>query len=301
MEEKIIRLIASKGPLTGSEVWKEVGGEALPLWRTCKSSKNLVIHNIGRRYLRLDRRVEGFARLSPSIWREFLTYSIIGLKGDPGPLEQRGKELIAHIEGISRAKAELAYQVVSGLGDRLSTELPLDQGACFIIGGDISYNMAHDVPRPERSTKKLVNGSDMDIVVIVDDHFPEDLMKRLDNALYEEKYRLLITPHIREEIDYIVKKPDRVLEQVRFSTFKHMIACKILQEGTLLYGSETLFHNVKTMLRDHGVLEKLADLEKRAKVFRANAERVLLATDPYQLKEDELDLFYPSEESEEFD
>ena len=301
MEKRIVRLIARRGPLTGSDAWEEVGGEALTLWRTCNISENLVIHNIGRRYLRLDRRIEGFARLSPSIWREFLTYSLIGLPEDPGLLEQRSKDLAARIEEISRAKGELAYQIVSGLSDRLSTELPLKEGACFIIGGDIAYNMAHDVPRPERSTKKMVNGSDMDLVVIVDEDFPEDLVKRNDHALYQEKCKLLMTPHIREEIDYIVKKPDRVLEQVRFTSFRNMVACKILQEGTLLYGSETLFHNIKTLLRNHGVLEKLADLERRAQLFRANAERVLLATDPNELEEDKLDLFYPSEESEEFE
>jgi len=36
--------------------------------------------------------------------------------------------------------------------------------------------MAHDAPRPERSTGKLVKGSDMDLVVVVDDLFPKELM-----------------------------------------------------------------------------------------------------------------------------
>jgi hypothetical protein len=74
----------------------------------------------------------------------------------------------------------------------------------------------------------------MDLVVVVDDQFPKASMERMDEAIYKEKYRLLITPHLREEIDYIVKKLERVREQVRFDTFKHMVACKLLQEGTLL-------------------------------------------------------------------
>ena len=79
---------------------------------------------------------------------------------------------------------------------------------------------------------------------IVDDLFPKKLMNRLDDAIYQEKYRLLITPHFREEIDYVVKRLGRVREQVRFNTFKHMVACKILQEGTFLYGSEKIFYAV---------------------------------------------------------
>jgi hypothetical protein len=58
----------------------------------------------------------------------------------------------------------------------------------------------------------------MDLVVVVDDQFPKASMERMDEAIYKEKYRLLITPHLREEIDYIVKKLERVREQVRFDT-----------------------------------------------------------------------------------
>jgi hypothetical protein len=161
--------------------------------------------------------------------------------------------------------------------------------------------MAHDVPRPERSTGKLVKGSDVDLVVIVDDQVPNTLMDRMDEAIYHMKYRLLITPHLREEIDYVVKNLERVRQQVKFETFKHMVACKLLQEGTLLFGSEEIFHEVKTMLNEHGVIKKLNDLEKRAKVFRKEAEDYLLLEDPQKIKEDSLYLFYPTEESEEFE
>ncbi len=117
---------------------------------------------------------------------------------------------MGHIEGVSRAKIALAYNVVSGLSNRLASEVALEEWACFIIAGDIVYNMAHDVDRPERSTGKLVRGSDMDVVVIVDDECREGLLKRIDDTMFEEKYRLLITPHIREEIDYVVKNLSRV-------------------------------------------------------------------------------------------
>jgi hypothetical protein len=301
MEKKIISLIEKKGPLTGAEIWEIMGGDGLILWRTCKLSRDLTIRTAGTRYLRLDRRLKGFVRLSPSIFREFLTYSIVGLSGDVNALEKRIRSVASHIEEVSRGKLELAFSVISGLSSKLETERPLNDEACFIIAGDIVYNMAHDVPRPERSTGKLVNGSDMDIVVIMNDKCGEDLIGRLDNAIYQEKYKLLIAPHLREEIDYIVKDLARVREQVRFDSFKHILACKILQEGTLLYGNDDIFHTVKAMLRDTGVTAKLEDLERRAKTFRKDAEEYLLREDPDKIKKESLYLLYPSDESEEFE
>ena len=301
MEREIIDLLDERGPLTGSEILESTGGDGLLLWRTCKLSKSLNIRTIGMRYLRLDRRIEGFARLSPSILREFLTYSVIGHARDESALFQKANEVGSHVEAVSRAKSEVAYSVVSSLVGKLESELPIHNQVCFIIAGDIVYNMAHDVPRPERSTGKLVKGSDMDLVVVVDDQFPKASMERMDEAIYKEKYRLLITPHLREEIDYIVKKLERVREQVRFDTFKHMVACKLLQEGTLLYGSEEVFHTLKTMLRDHGVTQKLRELESKARIFRKEAEDYLLTENPQKIREESLNLFYPTEESEEFD
>jgi hypothetical protein len=301
MEKKIISLIKEKGPLTGAEIWEAVGGDGLILWRTCKLSQDLAIQTAGTQYLRLDSRLKGFARLSPSIFREFLTYSVVGLSRESNLLEKRIRSVASHIEEVSRGKLELAFRVVSGLSSRLETERPLNDDSCFIIAGDIVYNMAHDVPRPERSTGKLVNGSDMDIVVIVNDECGKDFIRRLDDAIYQEKYKLLIAPHLREEIDYIVKDLARVREQMRFDSFKHILACKILQEGTLLYGSEDIFHSVKAMLRDTGVTEQLEALERRAKAFRKDAEEYLLREDPDKIKEESLYRFYPTEESEEFE
>ncbi len=128
----------------------------------------------------------------------FLTYSVISVSEDVHSLEEEARKLQAHIEGVSRTKLELIYQVISGMVSRLEINWPQDSQVCFIKAGDIVYNMSHDIPRPERSTGKLVNGSDMDLVVVVDDQFPEELMKQLDDAIYREKHRLLITPHIRE-------------------------------------------------------------------------------------------------------
>jgi len=301
MEKQIIGLVAEKGPLTGSEILESLGADPLLVWRTCRLSKNLLVKRVGTRFLRLDRRVEGLARLSPSILREFLTYCAIGLPGEVSRLENRAKTLASHIHEVSRAKSELAFSVVSALASRFESVFPILEHASFILAGDIVYNMAHDVPRPERSTGKLVKGSDLDLVVVVDRHVPERIVKRLDDAIYQEKYRLLITPHIREEIDYTVKNMDRIRVQLAFDTYKHMVACKIMHEGTLLYGSEELFHEIKMLLKEHGIPEKLGRMEKEAQEFRKSAEQCLLLEEVLQPEENHAYLFYPAEESEEFE
>ncbi len=298
-ENKIIEIIKEKGPLTGAELSPHFDMDPLLLLRECRLSMALTVQIIGTRYLRLDRRIEGFARLSPSILREFLTYSIVGLSDDPVPVQEKAQELNKKIEGISRSKCDLAFNIVSGLMTRL--EYGSKDKACFIIAGDIVFNMAHDVPRPERSTKKLVKGSDMDIVVIVRDEDAEHLVDRLDEEIYKEKYSLLISPYEKEEIDYIVKSVSKVKEQLKFDTFKHMVACKILCEGTFLFGNEELFNNIKQMLKDEGIGDKINAMEENALRFRKRAEERLLGGDPEKALQDNEFLFYPTEESEEFE
>jgi len=301
MEIEIKKLIEERGPLTGSELLEALGGDGLLLWRNCKISSLLCIRTVGTRYLRLDRRINGFARMSPSILREFLTYSVVGIPEDRPSVARRAEEISSHIEGVSRLKSELAYSLVSTLDQGFEDEVDVNERVSVIIAGDIVYNMAHDVPRPERSTGKLVRGSDIDLVVIVDDFFSKRAIERLDEMIYRQKYKILTAPHVREEIDYVVKDLERVMEQVRFDTFRHMVACKILAEGALLYGSEALFHRVKTILREQGVIRSLDDMEEKARNFRKRAEAYLLREDPEKVRKDHLDLFYPTEESEEFE
>jgi hypothetical protein len=300
MEEEIINLISTRGPLTGSEIKKFIRGDNLLLWQTCKTSNHLQAKSVGVRYLRFDRQVNGFARLSPSILREFLTYSVVGLAEKPAPIEKRGEEIFSHIVQVSRSKMELARNFIDVVKAQLGDTWPHEQ-ICFILAGDIVYDMAHDVPRPERSTGELVRGSDIDLVVILNDNVPDDFVRRLDTAIYQEKYKYLKSPLINEEIDYVAKKLDRVREQVHFDTFKHMVACKILQEGKLIGGSDSLYHEVIRLLQDNGVLEKLDRLQEAAIKFRKQEEEFLVQSDAKSINREDLYFFYPSEESEEFE
>jgi len=299
--DAVAGLLETMGPLTGLEITREIDADSLLVWKACATSPALRLRAFGRRYLRLDRSVEGYARLSPSILREFFTYSVVGLAGDEGRLDARCAELAARIRGISGAKLALARQTSDEVVAELGGGLPPEHRLCFIIAGDIVYDMAHDVPRPERSTGKLVRGSDIDIVVVVDDAMPDAAMRALDERIYQKKYRLLITPAVREEIDYKVKRLEVVRGQARFDDFKKMVAMKILHEGVLLYGSEELFGVIKGIVREEGVVEKLGDLERRAIAARREAEAAILggSLDKETIRRQHL--FYSADEFEEFE
>lgn len=300
-QDAIVDLIKEKGPSTGLEIRKDIDGDGVLVWRACRTSTRLEVRTLGQRYLRLDRHVDGYARLSPSILREFFTYSVVGLTGDPDPLDSRCREITARIHEISKFKFDLARDMVAEIMEELDEGATRDHRICFILAGDVVYNMAHDVPRPERSTGRLVKGSDIDLVVVVDDTVPESSIKRLDELIYRKKYRMLTSPSINEEVDYKIKRLGLIRDQARFDNFKHMVAVKILQEGLLLYGSEDLFHTVKTIIEENGLPGRLYELEVLARRLRNKAEESILNN---LISEEELKnmhLFYSAEEFEEFE
>ncbi len=301
IEKNVINLVSVEGPLTGLEIKKVIDVDNLLLWKTCKASKILKVKTLGRRYLRLDRHVEGYARFSPSILREFLTYSVVGLVNDEKALYKRCKEIVDKINEISGYKFNLASQIVLEVIDELGMDSSERHEMCFIIAGDIVYKMAHDVPRPERSTGRLVRGSDIDLVIVVEDNVPDAVIAKLDELVYKKKYRMLIDPNVNEEVDYKIKKLELVREQARFDNFKRMVASKILQEGLLLHGSEPLFQSVKTILKESGVMKKLDEFDNRAMEFRQKAEKSILLKDLDKSTVEGMHLFYSAEEFEEFE
>jgi hypothetical protein len=300
-QDMIANLIGTKGPCTGLEIKKEINIDSLLIWKACKTSQRLQVRALGKRYLRLDRHVDGFARLSPSILREFLTYSVIGLASDLDLLEKRCIEVIGRIHEISRLKFELARRMVYEIMEEFEDDVSKNHQICFIIAGDVVYDMAHDVPRPEHSTGRLVKGSDIDLVVVVDDNLPDTSINRLDELIYQKKYRMLINPVVNEEVDYKIKRLGFIRDQARFDNFKHMVAMKILQEGWMLYGSQNLYHTVKTIIQENGLPEKLDELERLAKLFRNKAEESILDNRMDKDKIKEMHLFYSAEEFEEFE
>jgi|Deesub1362B_J571_1020462.scaffolds.fasta_scaffold02030_6 hypothetical protein len=278
IEKRVVEFLRQHGVALGKELYESLGIDSFLLWRTCMLSRRIVTRRVGRRYLRLDRRVEGYARLSPSIQREFLTYTVVGLKEQEREVAARAAQLEREIAEISAQKLRLAKRVVEEAIERLGSErVALLSKACFVIGGDVPLGMAHADPRPERSTGELVAGSDLDLVVILGDEVSHEIEEKLDSALFEIKHRLLAMPR-KEELDYLIKRWSRVKEQLSFASFEDMVACKILDEAKLLAGSKEMLSRLREEMRQRSVVAKLRELERRAQEYRRWSEEVLLAT-----------------------
>jgi predicted nucleotidyltransferase len=299
IESQIISILEQAGSLTGAELVERTRTEVFALWHACKQSPAIRLETIGKRFLRLDRVVNGYARLSPSIRREFLTYTLAGLESQSGELACKAEALRNEIKKISRAKLDLARESVSSAVESLPDRDAILPKVCFIIAGDITYEMSHLVPRPEKSTGEFVRGSDLDIIVITENDLPAESSRLLDQAIYRKKYFLLVHPDYREEIDYLVKDVNRVREQLRFDTFESMVACKILDEGMFLYGSQALFQKIKDLVVEHGIPEKLREMRAQAIGNRKLAEIRLLELEGKLSEGEAYHLFYTREEGEE--
>lgn len=291
---EVLRVLKEKGPLTGRELYETTGLEVFPLWRFCRKSADIITRRVSRRYLRFDREVEGFARLSPSLQREFLTYTVVGLRGDEERIKEKVQDLKESIRRASREKLRLAKDVAEKVVSRIPDRDLVLENTCFIIGGDVPLGMAHTDPRPEPSTGKLVSGSDLDIVVITAEDFPENILHDLDEEIYKEKYRLLRGPGNRVEIDYLIKTLGKVKEQVKLRRFEDYVACKIIVESRFLLGNKKLFKDVRTIMDESSIPQKLRGLRRLAARNRERAEKTLLDMD--EIREGDMKLFATTEE-----
>jgi hypothetical protein len=251
--------------------------------------------------MRLDERLPGLARLSPSILREFITYSVVSLKGQANAAEIKARKLRELAASISEMKAQVAKAMIAKVMASLADGVIPTGRAAFILAGDVVYGMAHEEPRPERSTGKIVRGSDIDIVAIAEDSSPDAFVEGLEAAILREKYLILSNPRLNQEIDFVVKRISRVREQTAFDTFKRKVACKIMREGVLIDGDERIFAEMKALLDSGGVSDRLRMMDERAELERTEAMETLLSLD--ELRDDDglRNLFYSSEESEEFE
>jgi hypothetical protein len=271
--------------------------EVLSLWQTCRKAPSIRFKTTGKRFLRLDRHVQGYARLSPSIRREFLTYMLVGLESQAQTLTARADALKRETRQISQSKRDIAREAVISAVAPLPGKEAILENACFMLAGDVVYDMSHTVSRPEKSTGEMVQGSDLDIVIVAEDDVDPQMINTLDRAIHKRKHLLLVND--REEIDYLIKSMSRVREQLKFDIFPSMVACKILDEGQLLYGSPAVFEKVKGLLQSHGIHGRLQEMEQRATASRESAEEQLLRVGAEDNRSEYLNLFYTHAEEDE--
>lgn len=299
LAEQIRACLAAQPAMTGAELLAVVGADPLAAWRACRRAPGLIAQAFGRRYLRLDRAVPDYARLSPSIRRAFQTYTVFSPADQAATARARAAELAERARDISRAKRILLQQTVQTALAKCGAGRALQARCLFLLAGDIVYDMAHDVPRPEPSTGQCVRGSDLDLVVVTPDDLPADDAAELDQRLYDQKHLLLRHPDYREELDFLVKPLARVREQFELSDFESWVACKIMGESVRLLGSAALEETVRAGLTAAKIPARLAALEALAAARRLEAEEALLKPERPHDQPDVLHLFYTREEREE--
>jgi hypothetical protein len=297
IEKEIISILAETGPLTGAQLVERTGMEVFSVWQACRRAPSICLEKTGCRYLRLDRSVRGYARLSPSIRREFLTYTFVGLDSQVDVLATKAEKFNQETKAISQAKRDIAKQTTIAALANLPDKDVLLAKACFIIAGDVVYDMSHTVSRPEKSTGEMVRGSDLDIIVVVEDDLDPAILQSLDNSIHKKKHRLLVND--REEIDYLIKTISRVREQLKFDIFSSQVAAKILDEGQFLYGNPAVYQMVKNFIIEFGIPEQLKRLEQQATASRELAEAQLLDINAEKEGSEYLNLFYTHAEEDE--
>ncbi|MGJ8560954.1 MAG: hypothetical protein ACSHX3_12020 [Litorimonas sp.] len=299
--QQIIDLVRDNGPSSGAQIseWLK-DTPPINLWRACYASRLIRIRNCARYYLRYDVTRDNVLRLSPSILRDFLTFSLIYLPEQAVAAVEGGTLMANKFRSISLRKLSRARQALLELDADLQREL--NEHCVVFLSGDIAYFLAHDTQRQHATLDVPVNGSDIDIVIVTNHQADPVKIKAVEDGLLKIKHLFLIMPNVREELDFIVKPIDKMLEQLAYRDIHEKIASKILYESYFLMGRVDIYESLMRHLEIRGTLAKIeADFET-ALTQRKNTIRTILSVSPEEsIKDSEVaSLFFASQERLEF-
>lgn len=299
--DRIAAVVREAGPIPGwklSEALSDI--EPISLWRACYVSRQIRIRNCARYYLRYDITRENVLRLSPSILRDFLTFSLIYLPEQSVMAVEGGTLMANRFRNISLRKLSRARQALLALDADLQAELY--QHCVVFLSGDIAYFLAHDTPRNHKTLDVPIKGSDIDLVIVTNNEADPKTIKAIEDSLLKIKRQYLINPSIREELDFIVKPVEKMLEQLSYRDIHEKIASKILYESYFLMGRVDIYESLMTNLELRGTRGRIeADFEI-ALMERKNTIRTILSKIPEEsVKDAEVaSLFFASQERLEF-
>lgn len=299
IETQIITIINDQGPLLGKEIMAHFNkDDYIQVWKTCFESNIFHISHFARYYLRYDIAREDQIRLSPSVLRDFLSFTLISLPHQRSQVIDRQIMLSNHHREISMRKLKLAYSTILDLDPAIAKEL--NEKSCYFISGDIAYFLAHEEPREAHDLGELVKGSDIDIINIYDDDLDPEIIKKAEETMLAKKHMLLKQPSVREELDFIFKPYSRMETQFSYKDIREKIACKILYESLFVAGSLEVYSRLKDDMRKAGVDKKIeADFEQAMEERKSAIKKIMSgAHDPHDANTQSL--FFFSQERLEF-
>jgi hypothetical protein len=297
IEASIVEILREKGPRLGKELALDVNASSLQLWQACYTSQQLFTSHFASYYLRYDISRANLIRLSPSILRDFLSFTLFSLPGQRDQLIERQGALSNLHREISLEKLTIAQQVVNNL----LLAIPADAASsiCMFVAGDLAYHLAHNEPREHAATGEMIRGSDIDIVVL-HDGLSDEVLAMIDTQMQAMKNFYLRHPDHRHELDYIVKTKEKMIGQMRYNDIHDKIASKICYESVFLGGSLDFYMSIRNALKTSGVVKLIeADFET-ALLNRKKVMKRLLEFDGEQLDAEMRSLFYFSQERVEF-
>lgn len=294
-------ILQTHGPMVGQTLLDHTNElSPITLWRICYHSRGFRIRNCARYYLRYDITRGNELRLSPSILRDFLTFSLVYLPTQSVESVEAGTRLANQFRMISLRKLGRARQALLRLDPDLQKTLIED---CVVfLSGDIAYFLAHDTPRKHKELGTPIRGSDLDIVCVTNREADPDKIRQIESQLLTVKKLYLLTPSIREEMDFIVKPIERMLEQLAYRDIHEKIASKILYESYFLMGRADIYESLIRHLEISGARDKIERDFEIALLERKDTIAKIKALSPSELADDDQvsSLFYASQERLEF-
>ena len=90
IEARVIGVLSERGPQIGKELAAALPGvPVLALWQACYRSDTFRVSHFASYYLRYDITRDDQVRLSPSILRDFLSFTLFGLPGQRDQMIER--------------------------------------------------------------------------------------------------------------------------------------------------------------------------------------------------------------------
>ncbi len=294
LEKDVIAFIDEHESVLGIDLSDAFDQRYFDLWRVCQNSQHIYSALFARWYLRVDSEIEGYARLSPSILRNFLTYvRFSNLENLNQAVADGEKQRKVHRE-ISEKKRAVGRKLIL---DALPKTL-LDRTG-ILIAGDVCRDMAHEVPRPERSTGEIIKGSDIDLILVIGEE-DQTLREELEGRLLEAKNMYLRHPALREELDFVVNSIPHYQEVSAFDTPKQMISCKAALEGQFVSGDRQCILKARDILVRADIPRKVLDMTERAFSQRLQTIERLRKNPKWINSPQEKQQFYFSDEIWEF-
>lgn len=291
-------VLEARGPLLGKELAEAIPDMShLALWQACFSDDDLQISHFASYYLRYDIQRADQVRLSPSVLRDFLSFTLVSLIGQRGAVIDRQVTVSNYHRTVSQAKIQIARTILTDAMAGLSeAECAC---TCGFIAGDNAYFLGHEEPRRIEASGETVSGSDIDII-IVHDGLSAERVEEIERTILQAKVYYLRTPRFNQEVDFIVKSIDKMLAQFAYSNIHEKIASKIAYESMFIGGSVRLYSQIVDELDTSGAKQLIEGDFHRARELRQGAMRTLLHADPDLLDANTESLFFFSRERLEF-